>query len=203
VNIEQLDWEKMGGLVPVVVQHARSGRVLMLAFMNREALAKTLETRLATFWSRTRGKLWCKGETSGNVLRVQSLHTDCDRDSILLNVEPVGPTCHKGTTSCFLADQEHPGVGFLSYLSDLIRKRRQDLPESSYTARLFRDGMTRIARKLGEEAVEVVVSAGEERQRSVEESADLIYHLLVFLEQREIPLNEVVDELKRRRPAPE
>jgi phosphoribosyl-AMP cyclohydrolase / phosphoribosyl-ATP pyrophosphohydrolase len=198
VDIEGLDWEKMDGLVPAVVQHARSGRVLMLAFMNREALAKTLETGLATFWSRSRGKLWCKGETSGNVLRLQSIHTDCDRDSLLLNVEPVGPTCHQGTTSCFLADGEHPGMEFISYLSDLIQKRRREVPENSYTATLFRGGMTRIAKKVGEEAVEVVVSAGEERPRSIEESADLIYHLLVFLEQREIKLPEVVDELKRR-----
>ena len=193
-----LDWSKLDGLLPAVVQDARSGRILMLAFMNREALEKTQQTRLATFWSRSRKKLWCKGETSGNFLEVKSAHTDCDRDCVLLLVEPRGPACHTGAVSCFLEDGELPGLEFLFYLSELVRKRRQAPVEGSYTSKLFSEGMTKIAKKLGEEAVEVVVSAGQDRSRSIEESADLVYHLLVFLEERGIRFEEVVAELKRR-----
>lgn len=193
-----LDWKKLDGLLPAVVQDARSGRILMLAFMNKEALEKTQQTRLATFWSRSRRKLWCKGETSGNYLEVKSLHTDCDRDSVLLLVEPRGPACHTGTLSCFLEDRQLPGLEFLFYLSELIRKRREAPVPGSYTSRLFSEGISKITKKLGEEAVEVVVSAGQDRQRSIEESADLVYHLLVFLEERRIGLGEVVEELKGR-----
>ncbi|RPI29191.1 MAG: bifunctional phosphoribosyl-AMP cyclohydrolase/phosphoribosyl-ATP diphosphatase HisIE [Acidobacteria bacterium] len=181
-----------------MIQDQRSGRLLMLAFMNREALEKTLETKLATFWSRSRQKLWCKGETSGNYLEVKSIHTDCDKDSLLLLVEPRGPACHLGTTSCFLPDNFFSGVEFLAYLSDLIKKRKEQMPDGSYTTSLFKGGLSRIAQKVGEEAVEVVVSAGEDRQRSVEETADLLYHVLVFLEQRGISLGDVVTELERR-----
>jgi len=193
-----LDWSKLGGLLPAMIHDQRSGRLLMLAFMNREALEKTLETKLATFWSRSRQKLWCKGETSGNYLEVKSIHTDCDKDSLLLLVEPRGPACHLGTTSCFLPDNFFSGVEFLAYLSDLIKKRKEQMPDGSYTTSLFKGGLSRIAQKVGEEAVEVVVSAGEDRQRSVEETADLLYHVLVFLEQRGISLGDVVTELERR-----
>jgi len=195
---QTIDWRKLDGLVPAVVQDSRSGRILMLGFMNREALERTQQTGLATFWSRSRKKLWCKGETSGNYLQVRSAHTDCDRDSVLLLVDPKGPACHKGTTSCFFEDQEFPGLEFLFYLSDLIRRRRETPVKDSYTSKLFSEGMAKIAKKLGEEAVEVVVSAGQDRSRSIEETADLIYHLLVFLEERGIRLEEVVEELKRR-----
>ncbi len=194
----QLDWSKLDGLVPAIVQDRRNGRLLMLAFMNREALEKTLETNLATFWSRSRQKLWCKGETSGNYLDVKSIHTDCDSDSILLLVEPRGPACHLGTKSCFFPDNFFLGLEFLGYLADLIKQRKEQMPENSYTTELFEGGMTRIAKKLGEEAVEVVVSAGEEKRRSVEETADLLYHLLVFLQERGISLAEVTSELERR-----
>jgi len=193
-----IDWSKLGGLAPAIVQDSRSGRLLMLAFMNKESLERTLATGLATFWSRSRGQLWCKGETSGNYLHVKSIHTDCDRDSILLLVEPRGPACHLGTTSCFLPDNCFSGLEFLAHLSDLIRKRKEQMPDDSYTASLFRGGLSKIAQKVGEEAVEVVVSAGEEKQRSVQEAADLLYHLLVFLEQRGISVWDVVDELERR-----
>ena len=194
----QIDWSKLGGLVPAIVQDRRNGRLLMLAFMNREALEKTLETHLATFWSRSRQKLWRKGETSGNYLEVKSIHTDCDSDSILLLVEPRGPACHLGTKSCFFPDNFFSGLEFLGYLADLIGRRKKQMPENSYTTELFRGGMPRIAKKLGEEAVEVVVSAGEEKRRSVEETADLLYHLLVFLQERGISLEEVITELERR-----
>lgn len=198
MNIDELDWEKAGGLIPAVVQDRRSGRMLMLAYMNREALQKTMETRLATFWSRSRRKLWCKGETSGNYLRVTSLHTDCDQDSLLVLVDPQGPACHRGTTSCFLEDDRSVGLEFLVSLADLIKRRREQRPAESYTSRLFEEGIHKIAKKLGEEAIEVVVSAGQERQRSVEESADLLYHLLVFLEERGVGIDEVVAELEKR-----
>ncbi|MFB3903891.1 MAG: bifunctional phosphoribosyl-AMP cyclohydrolase/phosphoribosyl-ATP diphosphatase HisIE [Acidobacteriota bacterium] len=194
----QIDWSKLGGLVPAVVQDRRSGRLLMLAFMNREALERTLETKLATFWSRSRQKLWCKGETSGNYLEVRSIHTDCDSDSVLLLVDPRGPACHAGTRSCFFPDNFFSGLEFFAFLADLIRQRREQRPPDSYTTRLFEDGITRIAKKLGEEAVEVVVSAGEDKRRSVEETADLLYHLLVFLQERGISLEEVIGELERR-----
>jgi phosphoribosyl-ATP pyrophosphohydrolase/phosphoribosyl-AMP cyclohydrolase len=198
LDVETLDWTKLGGLLPAVVQDARSGRILMLAFMNKEALGKTQETGLATFWSRSRQKLWCKGETSGAFLEVKSVHTDCDRDSVLLLVEPKGPACHTGTTSCFFEDGERPGLEFLFYLSELIRRRHETPVENSYTSRLFSKGISKIAKKLGEEAVEVVVSAGQTKQRSIEETADLVYHLLVFLEERGIGLGEIVTELQRR-----
>ncbi|RPJ60086.1 MAG: bifunctional phosphoribosyl-AMP cyclohydrolase/phosphoribosyl-ATP diphosphatase HisIE [Acidobacteria bacterium] len=194
----QLDWTKLGGLVPAIVQDQRNGRLLMLAFMNRKAFEKTVETKLATFWSRSRQKLWCKGETSGNYLEVKSIHTDCDADSILLLVEPRGPACHLGTKSCFFPDNFFSGLEFLGYLADLIKQRKAEMPQDSYTTELFEGGMTRIAKKLGEEAVEVVVSAGEDKQRSVEETADLLYHLLVFLQERGISLREVIGELERR-----
>ncbi len=194
----QIDWSKLGGLVPAIVQDRRNGRLLMLAFMNRQALEKTLETNLATFWSRSRQKLWCKGETSGNYLEVKSIHKDCDSDSILLLVEPRGPACHLGTKSCFFPDNFFSGLEFLGYLADLIGQRKKQMPENSYTTGLFQGGMPRIAKKLGEEAVEVVVSAGEEKRRSVEETADLLYHLLVFLQERGISLEEVITELERR-----
>ena len=194
----QIDWSKLGGLVPAIVQDRRNGRLLMLAFMNREALEKTLETNLATFWSRSRQKLWRKGETSGNYLEVKSIHTDCDSDSILMLVEPRGPACHLGTKSCFFPDNFFSGLEFLGYLADLIGQRKKQMPENSYTTGLFQGGMPRIAKKLGEEAVEVVVSAGEEKRRSVEETADLLYHLLVFLQERGISLEEVITELERR-----
>jgi len=194
----QIDWSRLGGLVPAIVQDRRNGRLLMLAFMNREALEKTLETHLATFWSRSRQKLWRKGETSGNYLEVKSIHTDCDSDSILMLVEPRGPACHLGTKSCFFPDNFFSGLEFLGYLADLIGQRKKQMPENSYTTGLFQGGMPRIAKKLGEEAVEVVVSAGEEKRRSVEETADLLYHLLVFLQERGISLEEVITELERR-----
>jgi len=198
IDVGSIDWEKMNGLIPAVVQDAGTGRLLMLAFMNREALDRTIQTGKATFWSRTRNTIWCKGETSGNFLAVRSLHLDCDKDSVLVVAAPAGPTCHTGRKSCFLEDREFVGPEFFGHLERLIARRREDAPEGSYTARLFREGMAKIAKKVGEEAVEVVVSAGQERRNSVEETADLLYHLLVFLNQRDIRLDEVMGELQRR-----
>lgn len=195
---EKLNWEKMGGLVPTVVQDHRTGRVLMLAFMNTDALEKSLSTGLATFWSRTRQELWTKGETSGNGLRIREIRHDCDADSLLLLVEPDGPACHRGTVSCFGGDADHCALEFLGVLERVIRSRRTASPEGSYTSRLFAAGPEEIVKKLGEEAIELIVSASQEKRRTVEEAADLFYHLLVFLADRNVVLDEVMAELARR-----
>jgi phosphoribosyl-ATP pyrophosphohydrolase/phosphoribosyl-AMP cyclohydrolase len=198
---KQLDWKKMNGLIPAIVQDGATGRVLMLGFMNEEALEKTLESRRVTFWSRSRKSLWTKGETSGNYLELEEVRQDCDNDSLLVVAQPQGPCCHRGTLSCFAGDDEYSGLEFLGYLERLIAKRRKEMPEGSYTTKLFAKGLPEIAKKVGEEAVEVVLSASQEKQRSIEESADLLYHLLVFLTQREITLGDVMEELRSRSPS--
>lgn len=192
-----LDWEKNGGLVPVIVQDSSSGRVLMLGYMNREALDKTLETGLVTFWSRGRQELWTKGETSGNYLKLKTIRQDCDADTLLVVAQPTGPTCHQGTRSCF-GDEPATDLEFLDDLEKLIEDRKKEMPEGSYTSKLFAAGLPEILKKLGEEAVEVVVSATQSRERTVQETADLLYHLLVFLVQQEIRLADVITELERR-----
>jgi len=195
---DDLDWTKGEGLIPAVVQDDSNGRVLMVGYMNREALRKTLETRRVTFWSRSRNGLWTKGETSGNYLRLCSIGVDCDRDALLVLAMPEGPTCHRGTLSCFDEAERPLRMGFLSHLEDVIRKRKEALPEGSYTARLFRGGIHLISRKLGEEALETLLSMNEDPLRTIEESADLLFHLLVFLVERGVSLESVLDELRRR-----
>ena len=194
----QLDWEKIGELVPAVVQDAATGRLLMLAYMNREALDETIKTGWVTFWSRSRNELWTKGATSGSYLKLKAIRSDCDGDALLIQAEPQGPTCHRGTRACFSADEEFWGLEFVAHLERIILDRKERKPEGSYATRLFEQGLPEISKKLGEEAVEVIVSAAQSRQRSVEESADLMYHWLVFLAERGIGLDEVVGELKRR-----
>jgi phosphoribosyl-ATP pyrophosphohydrolase/phosphoribosyl-AMP cyclohydrolase len=187
------------GLVPVVVQDRASGDVLMVAWANAEALAKTAETGLAHFWSRSRRALWRKGETSGNGLRVVEARTDCDRDTLLLVVEPQGPACHTGTRSCF-GEQSPTAAGMLEELARVVAERAQASPEASYTARLLARGPDQVLKKIGEEATEVVLAARvQSDERLAEESADLLYHLLVALHQRGLPLVRVMDELRRRR----
>ena len=198
MDVKKLDWEKTDGLIPAIVQDDGSGRVLMLGFMSPEALEKTLKTQLVTFWSRSRKSLWTKGETSGNHLRLKKISHDCDADALLVVVEPEGPCCHRGSLSCFASDDEFAGLEFLGYLERLIADRRREMPPDSYTTELFTRGLSQIAKKVGEEAIEVVLSASEEKQRSIEETADLLYHLLVFLNQREVALGEVIEELKNR-----
>ncbi len=198
MDIKQVDWNKLKGLIPAIVQDGSTGRVLMLGFMNEEALEKTLETRRVTFWSRSRKCLWTKGETSGNYLELEEIRQDCDNDTLLVVAKPQGPCCHRGTLSCFAGDDEFSGLEFLGYLERLIAKRRKEMPEGSYTTRLFAKGLPEIAKKVGEEAVEVVLSASQEKLRSIEESADLLYHLLVFLNQREVTLGDVMEELRSR-----
>jgi len=198
MDIKQLDWNKLKGLIPAIVQDGSTGRVLMLGFMNGEALERTLETQRVTFWSRSRKCLWTKGETSGNYLELEQIRQDCDNDTLLVVVKPQGPCCHRGTLSCFAGDDEFSGLEFLGYLERLIARRKEEMPEGSYTSTLFAKGLQEIAKKVGEEAIEVVLSSGQEKQRTVEESADLLYHLLVFLTQREVALQEVVEELRNR-----
>ncbi len=203
LNRDELNWSKGEGLIPAIVQDERSGRVLMLGFMTSEALDRTLQTGRVTFWGRSKQRLWTKGETSGNYLKLKEIRRDCDGDTLLVVAEPEGPTCHRGTVSCFGEDHSFTALEFLSYLEGLIRQRKSTMPEGSYTSSLFAKGLAEIAKKLGEEAVELVVSAGQEKRRSIEETADLLYHMLVFLAQRNIGLKEVIDELERRHSFPD
>jgi len=194
------------GLLPVIAQDRESGDVLMLAWANAEAVARTAETGLAHFWSRSRKALWRKGETSGNMLRVVEARADCDRDALLLLVEPGGPACHTGTRTCF-GDDSPTAAGMPFELARVVRERARAKPEESYTARLLAKGQGAVLKKIGEEATEVVLAAsGESNERLAEESADLVFHLLVALHQRGVPFGRVMDELRRRRggsPAPE
>ncbi|MDA2924788.1 bifunctional phosphoribosyl-AMP cyclohydrolase/phosphoribosyl-ATP diphosphatase HisIE [Acidobacteria bacterium AH-259-O06] len=198
MDINQLDWQKTNGLIPAIVQDGQTGRVLMLGFMNQAALEKTLKGGLVTFWSRSRQALWTKGETSGNYLRLKEIRKDCDGDALIVVVEPQGPTCHRGTLSCFGEDNEFTALEFLGYLERLIENRQKEMPDGSYTASLFAQGLPQIAKKVGEEAIEVVLTVSQDKARSVEEAADLLYHLLVFLAQRGVTLSEMMEELKGR-----
>jgi phosphoribosyl-ATP pyrophosphohydrolase/phosphoribosyl-AMP cyclohydrolase len=187
------------GLVPVVVQDRPSGDVLMVAWANAEALERTAQTGLAHFWSRSRRSLWRKGETSGNALRVVEARADCDRDTLLLVVEPEGPACHTGARTCF-GETSPTAAGMLEELARVVAERAAAPPEESYTARLLSKGPDQVLKKIGEEATEVVLAGrGESDERLAEEVADLLYHLLVALRLRGLPLARVMDELRRRR----
>jgi phosphoribosyl-AMP cyclohydrolase / phosphoribosyl-ATP pyrophosphohydrolase len=189
------------GLVPVVAQDRESGDVLMLAWANAEAVARTAETGLAHFWSRSRKALWQKGETSGNALRVVEARADCDKDALLLVVEPAGPACHTGSRTCF-GESSATAAGMPFELARVVRERARAKPDESYTARLLAKGQAAVLKKIGEEATEVVLAASAESDaRLAEESADLLFHLLVALHQRGLPLARVMDELRRRRAA--
>ena len=189
------------GLIPVAVQDRASGDVLMLAWANAEALARTAETGLAHFWSRSRRAIWRKGETSGHGLRVVEALADCDRDTLLLVVEPEGPACHTGARTCF-GEGSVTAAGMLEELRRVIAERAEHAPEGSYTARLLAQGADQVLKKIGEEATEVVLAArGESDERLAAEAADLLYHLLVALHQRGLPIARVMDELRRRRGA--
>ena len=194
----KIDFEKTGGLVPAIVQDADTLQVLMLGYMNAESVAKTNETGLVTFYSRSRKTLWTKGETSGNTLALITMNTDCDQDTILIKAKPKGPTCHEGTVSCF-GDKGADGVGFLSYLETLIEGRKTADPESSYTAQLLQGPLRRAAQKVGEEGVETALAAvAETDDKLVSEAADLFYHTLVLLAAKDVKLEAVIAELKRR-----
>ncbi|WON78136.1 bifunctional phosphoribosyl-AMP cyclohydrolase/phosphoribosyl-ATP diphosphatase HisIE [Serratia sp. UGAL515B_01] len=193
----KLDWEKTGNLLPVIVQHAVSGEVLMLGYMDREALAVTEQSGKVTFFSRTKQRLWTKGESSGNVLNVVSITPDCDNDTLLILAKPVGPTCHLGNNSCF-----HPAAsdwGFLYQLEQLLAERKTASPDSSYTAKLYASGTKRIAQKVGEEGVETALAATvNDREELTNEASDLIYHLLVLLQDQDLDLSKVISRLRER-----
>lgn len=196
-QINQLDWQKVDNLMPVIIQHAISGDVLMLGYMNQEALNHTLATKKVTFYSRTKGRLWTKGETSGNFLNVVNIATDCDNDTLLILADPIGATCHTGTNSCFTAIQSD--WGFLFELEQLLASRKSADPASSYTAKLYHDGTKRIAQKVGEEGVETALAATVlDREELKNESADLVYHLLVLLQDQNLNLSDVISILKSR-----
>ena len=184
------------GLLPVIVQDAVTLKVLMLGYMNREAYEKTLAEGRVTFYSRTRRCLWTKGETSGHFLLVEEMYEDCDADTLLIKAKPIGPTCHRGTTACFDTPENE---GFIRTLQQVIQQRHRDMPEGSYTTRLFIKGVKKIAQKVGEEAVESVVEAVDgNRDRFVYEASDLMYHLLVLMEQMGVTLADMENELALR-----
>jgi phosphoribosyl-ATP pyrophosphohydrolase/phosphoribosyl-AMP cyclohydrolase len=199
-DIEQLAWKKMDGLLPAIVQDAFDGRVLMQAYMNAESLKFTLASKRVTFWSRSRRELWTKGETSGNGLNLVAVHADCDLDCLLLFASPDGPTCHRDTDSCFDDSAPvRPDLAFLAGLERLVQERSINRPEGSYTSSLFNAGVKRIAQKVGEEGVETALAAAVgDRDELLNESADLLYHLLVLLRARDIQLAEVVNVLQTR-----
>jgi len=203
-DIPGLDWEKGSGLLPAVVQDAHTGAVLMVGFMSGEALHQTLTTRRVTFFSRTKERLWTKGETSGNVLEVLSVSADCDLDTLLVQAVPTGPVCHKGTPTCFAdaAPTDAVRLAFLGQLEHIIVQRLAQKPEGSYTAKLYSQGPSRIAQKVGEEAIEVALAAvASEDDKVVTETADLLFHLLLLLRARGLSLADVVRELEARHAA--
>ena len=194
-----VDFQKGGGLVPAIVQDATTGRVLMLGYMNEEALQKTQTSGLVTFFSRSRGELWTKGETSGHYLHLVSIAADCDADALLVKVRPDGPTCHTGTDTCWGERNEPDTLTFLTELQDFIELRRREMPEGSYTTSLFRDGVNRMAQKVGEEALEACIEAvGGTNERLIYEASDMLYHLIVLLTHKGLRIEDVVAELKER-----
>jgi phosphoribosyl-AMP cyclohydrolase / phosphoribosyl-ATP pyrophosphohydrolase len=202
VTLPVLDWEKMHGLVPAIVQDAVSGAVLMMGYMNREALAATENTRRVTFWSRSKGRLWTKGESSGYFLQVCSISVDCDQDTLLILAQPVGPACHLGTSTCWGEDAPRSlaqDVAFLGKLEQIVAQRIAVRPEGSYTAKLIDAGLTRIAQKVGEEGLELALAAVARSDAEViAEAADLLFHTVLLLKVKGLSLAQVVGELQSR-----
>ena len=196
----ELNFSKLAGeLLPAVIQDNTTGKVLMLGFMNKEAYDKTVASNLVTFYSRTKNRLWTKGEESGNFLKVVSIQSDCDEDTLLIKVNPVGPVCHKGTDTCWGEENKVDDVLFLKQLQDFIDKRKQEMPKGSYTTSLFEDGISRMAQKVGEEAVETVIEAmANNDERLLYEASDLIYHLIVLLSHKGYRIEDLARELKKR-----
>jgi phosphoribosyl-ATP pyrophosphohydrolase/phosphoribosyl-AMP cyclohydrolase len=195
----KIDFEKMGGLVPAIIQDAVTQKVLMLGFMNEEAYQKTLDTKHVTFWSRTRNTLWTKGETSGNFLNLVDIKVDCDNDTLLIQAHPDGPTCHTGTDTCWGEENHANPLLFLTELQDFINRRKEEMPEGSYTTKLFKEGINKIAQKVGEEALETVIEATNgTSDHLVYEASDLLYHLLVMLTEKGLRIEEVAQELQKR-----
>lgn len=194
-----IDFDKMGGLVPAIIQDAVTQKVLMLGFMNEEAYKKTMDTKHVTFWSRTRNTLWTKGETSGNFLNLVDIKVDCDNDTLLVQAHPDGPTCHTGTDTCWGEENVPSSLLFLTELQDFINRRKEEMPEGSYTTKLFKEGINKIAQKVGEEALETVIEATNGTDdHLVYEASDLLYHLLVMLTEKGLRIEDVAQELQKR-----
>ena len=197
----ELDFDKMNGLVPAIIQDNYTQRVLMLGFMNKEAYDKTVETGKVTFFSRTKNRLWTKGEESGNFLNVVSIKADCDNDTLLVMVNPVGPVCHLGTDTCW-GEKNSQDIMFLKELQDFIDRRHEEMPEGSYTTSLFESGVNKMAQKVGEEAVETVIEAcNGTDERLIYEGSDLLYHLIVLLTAKGFRIEDLARELKERHSA--
>ena len=202
----EIDFNKMDGLVPAIIQDAQTDKVLMLGFMNEEAYKKTVETGKVTFWSRTRNTLWTKGETSGNFLNVVEILNDCDQDTLLIKANPVGPVCHTGADTCWNEKNPHKPANskdnallFLSELQDFIEKRHEEMPEGSYTTSLFKDGLNRMAQKVGEEALELVIEAcNGTNERMIYEGSDMLCHLIVLLTSKGLRIEDMASELRER-----
>lgn len=202
----EIDFNKMDGLVPAIIQDAQTDKVLMLGFMNEEAYKKTVETGKVTFWSRTRNTLWTKGETSGNFLNVVEILNDCDQDTLLIKANPAGPVCHTGADTCWNEKNPHKPANskdnallFLSELQDFIEKRHEEMPEGSYTTSLFKDGLNRMAQKVGEEALELVIEAcNGTNERMIYEGSDMLYHLIVLLTSKGLRIEDMAAELRER-----
>ncbi|MGN1264615.1 MAG: bifunctional phosphoribosyl-AMP cyclohydrolase/phosphoribosyl-ATP diphosphatase HisIE [Muribaculaceae bacterium] len=193
-----LDFDKMGGLIPAIIQDARTKNVLMLGFMNKEAYEKTLEINRVTFFSRTKNRLWTKGEESGHFLDVVSIESDCDNDTLLIKAIPNGPVCHTGSATCF-NDNNDFGIEFLTHLQDFIEQRYKEMPEGSYTTSLFQSGVNRMAQKVGEEAIETVIEATNGTDgRMMYEAADMLYHLMVLFTSKGRRIEELAEALYRR-----
>ena len=199
INYMYIDFNKMNGLVPAIIQDAVTKNVLMLGYMNQEAYKKTIETKKVTFWSRERKCLWTKGETSGNYLNLVNIKNDCDNDTLLISVQPEGPTCHTGTDTCWGETNNYNPILFLSELQDFINQRYHDMPEDSYTTSLFKKGVNRIAQKVGEEALETVIEAtAGTKDKLVYEASDMLYHLIVLLTNKGLRIENLAQELLER-----
>jgi phosphoribosyl-ATP pyrophosphohydrolase/phosphoribosyl-AMP cyclohydrolase len=195
----KIDFEKCGGLVPAIIQDVQTRKVLMLGYMNEEAFNKTIETKKVTFWSRSRQTLWTKGETSGNFLHLVDVKVDCDNDTLLIQATPDGPTCHTGTDTCWGEVNESNPLLFLTELQDFINRRHEEMPEGSYTTSLFKDGINRMAQKLGEEALEAVIEATNgTNDKLIYEASDMFYHLIVLLTSKGLRIEDVASELQKR-----
>ncbi len=196
----ELNFSKLAGeLLPAVIQDNTTDKVLMLGFMNKEAYDKTVSTGLVTFFSRTKNRLWTKGEESGNFLKVVTIQPDCDQDTLLIKVNPVGPVCHTGTDTCWGEINKQDDLMFLKYLQDFIDRRKREMPQGSYTTTLFEDGLARMAQKVGEEAIETVIEAmAGNDERLLYEASDLVYHLIVLLSYKGYRIEDIARELKKR-----
>lgn len=194
-----INFEKLGGLVPAIIQDVHTNAVLMLGFMNQEAYEKTIAEKKVTFYSRTKERLWTKGETSGNFLNVVDIKIDCDQDTLLIKAEPIGPTCHTGAETCFFEKNQTADLAFLNKLIATIHNRKTEVNETSYTQSLFKKGINKVAQKVGEEAVELVIEAKDNNDELFKgEAADLLFHYLVLLEAKNIPFSEILTVLKQR-----